>query len=50
MTKLIFLLQASFNTSEYGSGIGETVSILFKILIAIVIIALIYRLFNKNKS
>ncbi|RKE89439.1 hypothetical protein [Ichthyenterobacterium magnum] len=49
MTKLILVLQASFNTPEYGSSIGETVETLFGLLVVVVIGALIYRLFSKKK-
>lgn len=44
MTKIIFALQASFNTPEYGSSIGQAISVLFKIAMAIVIIVFIYKL------
>ena len=50
MNKIFFVLQPSFNTPEYGSSIGETVSVLFKLLVAVVIIALIFKLFRKNKN
>ena len=49
MIKLILVLQASFNTPEYTTTIGESVEILFKILVVVVIGALIYRIFSKKK-
>lgn len=46
----IRLLQASFNTPEYGSSIGEAISVLLKVFVVVIIIAVIIKLFKPNKK
>lgn len=50
MNKILFVLQASFNSPEYGSSIGESISVLLKAFVVVIVIAVIIKLFKPNKK
>lgn len=50
MNKIHFVFQASFNTPEYASSIGEAISVLLKVFVVVIVIAVIIKIFKPNKK